>query len=42
MRWCDRAGQGIPTGAERAEAESQRATRLADRLRAMGINPNDV
>ena len=49
LRWCDRQGQVIPTGAERANAEQeranaerQRADRLADRLRAMGINPDEV
>jgi Uma2 family endonuclease len=61
LRWCDRDGQVIPTGAEgqdmaqqradaerqradaerqRADAEKQRAERLAERLRAMGINPD--
>jgi Putative restriction endonuclease len=49
LRWCDRTGQVIPTGTERAEAESQareverqRGDRLADRLRAMGVNPDDI
>lgn len=48
VRWCDRGGQVIPTGAEgreierqRAEQERQRAERLADRLRAMGVNPDE-
>ena len=35
LRWCDRNGQIIPTGAERAD-------RLAERLRAMGVNPDEV
>lgn len=35
LRWCDHAGQVILTGAERAE-------RFAERLRAMGINPDEV
>ncbi|NJR63762.1 MAG: Uma2 family endonuclease [Cyanobacteria bacterium CRU_2_1] len=35
LRWCDREGQVIPTGAERAD-------RLAERLRALGINPDDI
>jgi hypothetical protein len=35
LRWCDREGRVIPTGAERAE-------RLAERLRVMGVNPDDV
>ena len=63
LRWCDRDGQVIATGAEgqraerqqadaerqradaerqRADAERQRAERLAERLRALGIDPNDV
>ncbi|MGI0485716.1 Uma2 family endonuclease [Pantanalinema rosaneae CENA516] len=54
LRWCDRQGQVIPTGAElaaqerqRAEQERQRAEQaearaaaLAERLRAMGIDPD--
>ncbi|MEM8605372.1 MAG: Uma2 family endonuclease [Cyanobacteria bacterium P01_H01_bin.121] len=63
LRWCDRDGQVIPTGAEgqamaqqqavterqradaeqeRADAEQQRAERLAERLRTMGIDPDEV
>lgn len=49
LRWCDREGQPIPTGAEglelerqRADAAQQRAERLAERLRSLGIDPNEV
>ncbi len=63
LRWCDRQGQVIPTGAEGLEMERQgremerqgremerqgremerqRADRLADRLRAMGVNPDEI
>lgn len=49
LRWCDSEGRVIPTGAERAEAERQgreaerqRADRLAERLRTMGIDPDEV
>lgn len=35
LRWCDAGGQVIATGAERAD-------RLAARLRAMGIDPDEV
>jgi Putative restriction endonuclease len=49
LRWCDREGQVIPTGAEAKEIERQRADaaelkaqRLADRLRSMGINPDEI
>jgi hypothetical protein len=54
LRWCDRQGNLIPTGAERADGEKQRADgekqradgekqradKLAEKLRAMGIDPN--
>ncbi|KAM3099483.1 Uma2 family endonuclease [Phormidesmis sp. 146-12] len=42
LRWCDRQGQVIPTGAEGREVERQRADRLADRLRAMGVNADEI
>jgi len=63
LRWCDRSGQVIPTGAELAEIERQRAEaerqqaeterqraeeaeakaqRLAERLRSMGIDPDEI
>jgi hypothetical protein len=56
LRWCDREGNVIPTGAERAtteqqraeierqraEIERQRAERLAERLREMGVNPDEI
>ncbi|MDW8350345.1 MAG: Uma2 family endonuclease [Anaerolineae bacterium] len=41
LRWCDRNGVVVPTGAERAEAERRRAERLAAKLRAAGIDPED-
>jgi hypothetical protein len=31
LRWCDSAGQVIPTGAERAQREAERAQREAER-----------
>ncbi|HZZ76912.1 MAG TPA: Uma2 family endonuclease [Gemmataceae bacterium] len=54
LRWCDREGNFIPTGNERAEQEKQRAEqekqraeqekqraeRLAEKLRALGVDPN--
>jgi hypothetical protein len=40
LRWCDEQGNLIPTGAEKAEAERQRAERLAAKLRAAGIDPD--
>lgn len=42
LRWCDREGQVIPTGAERADAAEQKAQQLAERLQAMGLNPEDL
>ncbi|MBL8679543.1 MAG: Uma2 family endonuclease [Myxococcales bacterium] len=46
LRWIDAQGAWIPTGAERAEQERARAEqeraraeRLAERLRALGIDP---
>ncbi|MEW6734359.1 MAG: Uma2 family endonuclease [Acidobacteriota bacterium] len=42
LRWCNEQGMLIPTGKERAEEESQRAERLAARLRALGEDPNQI
>ncbi len=63
LRWCNLAGDVLPTGAELAESERQRAeserqraeserqradeaeakaARLADRLRAMGLDPEAI
>jgi hypothetical protein len=42
LRWCDRQGQVISTGTERADAERLRADRLAEKLRELGINPDEV
>lgn len=49
LRWCDREGNLILTGAERANAATERANaaeakaqRLAERLQAMGIDPNEI
>jgi hypothetical protein len=42
LRWCDRHGQVIPTGAESTQIERQRADKLAERLRLMGIDPEGV
>lgn len=40
LRWCTKAGALIPTGAERADQEKQRADRLAAKLRELGVDPN--
>jgi hypothetical protein len=39
LRWCDREGRVIPTGAERAAEATSRAERLAARLRELGVDP---
>lgn len=39
LRWVDARGALIPTGQERAEAERERADRLAEQLRQHGIEP---
>jgi Uma2 family endonuclease len=46
LRWYDREHQWIPTPMEaanqRAEQEAQRAERLAARLRALGVDPDEL
>ncbi len=49
LRWWDSEGNLLLTGDERSqllasqlEQERQRAERLAERLRQMGINPDEV
>lgn len=39
LRWADAAGNLIPTGAELAAQERARAERLAEQLRALGVEP---
>jgi Uma2 family endonuclease len=39
LRWVDAEGRLIPTGRERAEAERERADRLAEQLRRLGVEP---
>jgi Uma2 family endonuclease len=39
LRWCDRMGNLIPTGAERAERAEKELAQLRERLREMGIEP---
>jgi hypothetical protein len=41
IRWCDAEGRPLPTGVERAEKEKERAERLAAKLRALGIDPDE-
>jgi Uma2 family endonuclease len=49
LRWCDQNGTVLATGDERAQQERQRAEQaenraqlLAERLRAMGIDPENL
>lgn len=42
LRVWNSVGELLPTGDERAEQESARAERLADKLRSLGINPDEV
>jgi Uma2 family endonuclease len=50
LRWCDSAsadlsvrnGQILPTGAERAAAAEAKAAKLAEQLRALGVDPEDI
>jgi hypothetical protein len=42
LRWCDQDGNLVLTGRERAEQEHQRAERLAEKLRTLGIDPDLV
>jgi hypothetical protein len=42
LRWWDREGNLLLTGDELVEKERQRADRLAQRLRELGVNPDEV
>ena len=42
LRWCDREGNLLPTGAERAAQAEAKAARLAARLRELGVDPEEM
>jgi Uma2 family endonuclease len=42
LRWCDRNGKLLPTGAERATQAETKAAKLAARLRELGIDPEEA
>ncbi|MBE9113247.1 hypothetical protein IQ273_28115 [Nodosilinea sp. LEGE 07298] len=42
LRWCDREGNLLPTGAERAAQAETKAARLAARLQELGVDPEEV
>lgn len=41
LRWCNKEGQILLTGEERATLEKQRADRLAAQLRKLGVKPEE-
>lgn len=41
LRWCDDRGNLIPTTAESRDNEKSRTDRLAEKLRELGINPDE-
>jgi hypothetical protein len=42
LRWCDKDGNIFLTGDERAEEAEQKAQRLAEQLRALGVDPDSL
>ena len=42
LRWCGPRGELVETGAEWADQEQQRAERMTRRLRALGIDPDEL
>ncbi|NDJ21471.1 Uma2 family endonuclease [Nostoc sp. B(2019)] len=42
LRWCYQDGNVLPTGDERAQQAEQRTQLLAERLRAMGVDPDTL
>jgi Uma2 family endonuclease len=42
LRWCDQEERVVPTGAEGQAAERQRADRLAEKLRELGVDPETI
>jgi Uma2 family endonuclease len=40
LRWADAKGVPVPTGQERADVADERAARLADQLRQLGVEPD--
>lgn len=42
LRWCDRQGNLLPTADERAARESERAAKLAAKLRELGFDPEQL
>ncbi|MDX2216998.1 MAG: Uma2 family endonuclease [Oculatellaceae cyanobacterium bins.114] len=42
LRWCDAEGNWVLTPEEQVEQEQQRSERLAERLRQLGVDPDQV
>ena len=42
LRWWDLDGNLLPTSEERAKRAEEKNARLAERLRAMGVDPDDI
>ena len=42
LRWCDRTSKVLPTGAERAIEAEAKAAKLAEQLRALGVEPEEI
>lgn len=42
LRWCTPTGKVVPTGKERADQTQQKADRLAERLRELGVDPDEI
>jgi hypothetical protein len=42
LRWYNAGGNWLETDAERANRQTERADRLAERLRSLGIDPDAV
>jgi hypothetical protein len=42
LRWWDDSGNLLLTGDERAVKAEQKASRLAEKLRALGIDPEET
>jgi hypothetical protein len=42
LYWYDQQGKRLPTPEELAQQERLKAERLAQRLRDLGVNPEDI
>jgi Uma2 family endonuclease len=42
LRWCDEGGNILKTGDERAQTAEEKANKLAEQLRALGVDPNTI